>query len=160
VRSPWRQCDEHFAPWAAQVQCITHFLRLPIEDDFLDQLEDSERGAALPPKAAAGKGDGGANGGLPPDQAPPMRIPFAKERNPIMSQVQSHSCCHKTGDPYHRDPLQQHIAQINVSTGTPERGGRPTFGRACLPYNTNSVDPANNSIWRADSLTFYPYPHF
>jgi hypothetical protein len=73
------------------VQCITHFLRLPIEDDFLDQLEDSENGAALPPEATAGGEDDGPSGGPPPHQAPPMKIPFVNERNAVMSQVGSHT---------------------------------------------------------------------
>ena len=64
----------------AQVQCITHFLQLPIEDDLLADLE---------PDAPAGQplaGDGAAAA-----SAPDAPIPFADAGNPVMAQARSTS---------------------------------------------------------------------
>ena len=67
---------------SAQVQCITHFLKLPIEDDFLDQLEDADRGAAAVNNAAGqGKAEGASS------RVPQGQIPFKDQRNPVMAQV-------------------------------------------------------------------------
>ena len=64
----------------AQVQCITHFLQLPIEDDLLADLE---------PGAPAGQplaGDGAAAA-----RAGDAPIPFADAGNPVMAQARSTS---------------------------------------------------------------------
>ena len=60
------------------MQCITHFLKLPIEDDFLDQLEDPERGAAA-------SGQEKANGAA--GKLSHAKIPFAEQGNPVTAQV-------------------------------------------------------------------------
>ena len=61
-----------------QVQCITHFLKLPIEDDFLDQLEEPEKGAAASTvdKASGMSGKAGQ-----------AKLPFAEQGNPVTAQV-------------------------------------------------------------------------
>ena len=61
-----------------QVQCITHFLKLPIEDDFLDQLEDPERGATASGQEKANGTAAKSNG---------AKIPFAEQGNPVTAQV-------------------------------------------------------------------------
>lgn len=55
---------------------MIHFLKLPIEDDYMDQLEDPERMLSItPPGEAAGQSTE-----LP-------QIPFADQGNPVMAQV-------------------------------------------------------------------------
>lgn len=75
----WADIAEHVGT-KSQVQCILHFLQLPIEDEFLDELEDRERQPAGVARFAqdADKQDGAA-------QDTP--IPFADTGNPILSQV-------------------------------------------------------------------------
>ena len=65
----------------AQVQCILHFLQLPIEDQFIDELE---QGAA--PQSASGKAAGTA---AAVDGETDTEIPFMDTSNPIMAQVRS-----------------------------------------------------------------------
>ena len=59
---------------ALQVQCVMHFLRLPIEDDLVELQPQQPIGMAV-------KGSGPA---LAPTAQP---IPFADTNNPIMAQV-------------------------------------------------------------------------
>lgn len=59
----------------AQMQCITHFLQLPIEDQFLGDLEKEPVLHAVPPE------------GSQPAAAEEERIPFADSKNPVMAQV-------------------------------------------------------------------------
>jgi len=66
--------------FTAQAQCITHFLRLNIEDDFLDELEHSGRDGDAAPGGVVESGAAGQ----------PVKMPFADDRNPIMSLV----CCY------------------------------------------------------------------
>ena len=72
-----------------QVQCITHFLRLPIEDEFLDHLEDPPRGGhALPPEANPQSSNASVATGAPDDDATGAEpIPFADQGNPVMAQA-------------------------------------------------------------------------
>ena len=64
----------------AQVQCITHFLQLPIEDDLLADLAP----AAPSGQPLAGDGAAAASAGDAP-------IPFADAGNPVMAQARSTS---------------------------------------------------------------------
>lgn len=64
-----------------QVQCITHFLKLPIEDDFLDQLEEPERVNVPPNLNNQEKSD------LGPNRQITSQIPFMDQGNPVMAQV-------------------------------------------------------------------------
>ena len=59
---------------ALQVQCVVHFLQLPIEDDL----------AELQPQQPVGMAVKGSGPALAPAEQP---IPFADTSNPIMAQV-------------------------------------------------------------------------
>lgn len=63
-KDDWNKVCEHVGS-RTQDECILHFLRLPIEDPY---LEDPEAGGALGPLAY-------------------QPIPFSKAGNPIMSTV-------------------------------------------------------------------------
>lgn len=75
----WADIAEHVGT-KSQVQCILHFLQLPIEDEFLDELEDRDRQPPGVNRSAqdADKQDGAAQDTL---------IPFADTGNPVLSQV-------------------------------------------------------------------------
>ena len=73
----WGEIADHVGT-KSQVQCILHFLQLPIEDDYLDQLEEQ----ALKPAAGAVADD--SNGQPALEEGP---IPFADTGNPILSQA-------------------------------------------------------------------------
>lgn len=88
--STQRACD-----WAcAQVQCITHFLQLPIEDEFLADLAPAAQpgiglGLPNPGRPIAGEGAGrsrAGDGGATPEAAAEL-IPFADAGNPVMAQA-------------------------------------------------------------------------
>ena len=78
----WHEVSEHVGT-KSQLQCIHHFLGLPIEDAFLDELEGQIQDRTLysdrQGAGGGGKGGGGA-GSLDP-------IPFADTGNPVMAQV-------------------------------------------------------------------------
>ena len=62
-----------------QVQCITHFLQLPIEDEFLaDLAPDTRPGRPVAEEGAA-----------PPAAPVDDPIPFADTGNPVMAQARS-----------------------------------------------------------------------
>ncbi len=75
----WADIAEHVGT-KSQVQCILHFLQLPIEDEFLDELESRDRQPAGVTRSTqdADKPDGAAQDTL---------IPFADTGNPVLSQV-------------------------------------------------------------------------
>ena len=68
----WGDIADHVGS-KSQVQCILHFLQLPIEDEFLDELEDRGRKPQGVQPGANAEG--------------PDFIPFADTGNPILSQV-------------------------------------------------------------------------
>ena len=75
----WADIAEHVGT-KSQVQCILHFLQLPIEDEFLDELEDRGRkpqGVDGPNEQVEGQ----------TREAGDNLIPFADTGNPILSQV-------------------------------------------------------------------------
>ena len=79
-RDRWADIAEHVGT-KSQVQCILHFLQLPIEDEYLDELEERGRqpqGIAGPEADGSDKTLGAAQDGL---------IAFADTGNPILSQV-------------------------------------------------------------------------
>lgn len=78
-RDRWADIAEHVGT-KSQVQCILHFLQLPIEDEFLDELEDRGRKpqGVNGPAHDADQQDGAAQQDL---------IPFADTGNPVLSQV-------------------------------------------------------------------------
>ena len=67
------------------MQCITHFLQLPIEDEFLADLAP----AAQPgrPIAEEGAGRNRAGDSSAPPEAAAELIPFADAGNPVMAQA-------------------------------------------------------------------------
>ena len=66
------------------MQCITHFLQLPIEDEFLADLAP----AAQPGRPIAEEGAGHRAGGSgAPAEAAAELIPFADAGNPVMAQA-------------------------------------------------------------------------
>lgn len=76
----WGDIADHVGT-KSQVQCILHFLQLPIEDEFLDELEDrgsKSQGVQGPSQQPGGGQKGPATNDL---------IPFADTGNPILSQV-------------------------------------------------------------------------
>lgn len=76
----WGDIADHVGT-KSQVQCILHFLQLPIEDEFLDELDDRGRksqGVQGPSQHPGGGQEGTAANDL---------IPFADTGNPILSQV-------------------------------------------------------------------------
>lgn len=75
----WGEIADHVGT-KSQVQCILHFLQLPIEDDYLDQLE------AQPLRPAGTGVNNGSNEQAATEEAP---IPFADTGNPILSQASS-----------------------------------------------------------------------
>ena len=78
-------CESHACIWpCAQVQCITHFLQLPIEDEFLADLAPAAQpGRPIAEEGAGSRvGDDGAPGG-----AATELIPFADAGNPVMAQA-------------------------------------------------------------------------
>lgn len=83
----WADIAEHVGT-KSQVQCILHFLQLPIEDEFLDELEDKGRkpqGINGPSEEAGPRQESAATDDL---------IPFADTGNPILSQVRLlRKCC-------------------------------------------------------------------
>ena len=76
----WGDIADHVGT-KSQVQCILHFLQLPIEDEFLDELEDRGRNTQGVPGPSQQPG-GGQEGTAANDL-----IPFADTGNPILSQV-------------------------------------------------------------------------
>lgn len=78
-KDKWAEIADHVGT-KSQVQCIMHFLQLPIEDNYLDQLEDQ----VLQPAGTASAEQ--SNGRPLEDQA---LIPFADTGNPILSQASS-----------------------------------------------------------------------
>lgn len=78
-KDKWGEIADHVGT-KSQVQCIMQFLQLPIEDNYLDQLEDQ----VLQPAGAASADQD--NGQAVEDQA---LIPFADTGNPILSQASS-----------------------------------------------------------------------
>jgi hypothetical protein len=85
----WPAVAEHVGTHSV-LECITHFLQLPIEDDFLDELErrDSQRGAA---PANEGGSAAGAEAGWRRIEDRIGRVPLAGNgsghANPVMSMV-------------------------------------------------------------------------
>ena len=75
----WADIAEHVGT-KSQVQCILHFLQLPIEDEFLDELEDRDRQPAGATRSAQ---DADKQDGVVQD----ILIPFADTGNPVLSQV-------------------------------------------------------------------------
>lgn len=78
-KDAWGDIAEHVGT-KSQVQCILHFLQLPIEDEFLDELEDKGRKpqGVDGPAHAADKQDSLALEEL---------VPFADTGNPVLSQA-------------------------------------------------------------------------
>ena len=79
-KDQWGDIADHVGT-KSQVQCILHFLQLPIEDEFLDELED--RGRKLQGVHGPSQQPGDSQEGTPATDL----IPFADTGNPILSQV-------------------------------------------------------------------------
>ena len=78
----WADIAEHVGT-KSQVQCILHFLQLPIEDEFLDELENKGRkpqGVEGPAPDSHHQHDAASQDGP---------IPFADTGNPVLSQVEA-----------------------------------------------------------------------
>jgi hypothetical protein len=84
----WPKVADHVGTHTV-LECITHFLQLPIEDDFLDELE---KRAAQPPGSGGvgGEGGGAAQQGEAADSRI-GRVPLAGSEgvaaNPVLSLV-------------------------------------------------------------------------
>lgn len=76
----WADIADHVGT-KSQVQCILHFLQLPIEDEFLDELEDKGR------KAQGMQGPSQQLDNSPGGTPGIDLIPFADTGNPVLSQV-------------------------------------------------------------------------
>ena len=91
-----------------QDECILHFLRLPIEDPYLEDPEHGTKG---------GIGGGSSTGTLGPLAYQP--IPFSQAGNPIMSTV---AFLASVVDPRVASAgakaAMEEFAKIKVSTGT------------------------------------------
>jgi len=92
----WPKIADHVGPHSV-LECITHFLQLPIEDDFLDELEHraalqlssvSDRAA----QQLSGGGEGAGGGGQQQEEEEGIgRVPLGgvdgAHGNPVMSMV-------------------------------------------------------------------------
>lgn len=93
----WLKVADHVGTHS-MLECMTHFLQLPIEDDFLDEIE---RGAAALP-GASDHGNGGGGAQSVEEVAAIGHVPLAgtaaAPANPLMSAVStaglvSCACC-------------------------------------------------------------------
>ncbi|GMH38909.1 hypothetical protein BSKO_06807 [Bryopsis sp. KO-2023] len=71
----WMEVAEHVGT-KSQLQCIMHFLQLPIEDQFVEQMASASQPPTIPPE----------NGGSREELEEEV-IPFADASNPVMAQV-------------------------------------------------------------------------
>ncbi|XWS15153.1 hypothetical protein CRYUN_Cryun35bG0069800 [Craigia yunnanensis] len=87
----WNEIAEHIGT-KSKAQCILHFLRLPMEDGLLENMEVP----SMPKSMIVSNGDGqrlhsNMNGSLPgpnlQDADSESRLPFANSKNPIMAMV-------------------------------------------------------------------------
>ncbi|XP_022748846.1 SWI/SNF complex subunit SWI3C-like isoform X2 [Durio zibethinus] len=87
----WNEIAEHVGT-KSKAQCILHFLRLPMEDGILENVEIP----SMPKLVIVSKGDGqrlhsNMNGSLPGptlrDADSESRLPFANTGNPVMAMV-------------------------------------------------------------------------
>eukprot|EP00803_Ostreobium_quekettii_P007065 evm.model.scf_1407.2 EVM.evm.TU.scf_1407.2 scf_1407:7799-21268(+) len=76
----WSEVAEHIGS-KSQLQCIMHFLQLPIEDEYLDDMGDAS-GTTL--ATANGEADHADAASLEGEEEP---IPFADAKNPVLAQV-------------------------------------------------------------------------
>ncbi|MQL72781.1 hypothetical protein Taro_005132 [Colocasia esculenta] len=94
----WNEIAEHVGT-KSKAQCILHFIRLPMEDGLLENIE-------LPCKTASSDTSKGKCNGVPnsngngynsgvclPDFSSSNRLPFANSGNPLMSLVRLYSLC-------------------------------------------------------------------
>ncbi|XP_022768132.1 SWI/SNF complex subunit SWI3C-like isoform X5 [Durio zibethinus] len=90
----WNEIAEHVGT-KSKAQCILHFLRLPMEDGLLENMEVP----SMPESAIVSNGDGrgrlhsNMNGSLPgsslQDADSERRLPFANSGNPVMAMSNS-----------------------------------------------------------------------
>ncbi|XWS23702.1 hypothetical protein CRYUN_Cryun28dG0037700 [Craigia yunnanensis] len=87
----WNEIAEHVGT-KSKAQCILHFLRLPMEDGLLENMEVP----SMPKSRIVSNGDGrrlhsNMNGSLPgpslQDADSESRLPFANSGNPVMAMV-------------------------------------------------------------------------
>ncbi|CAL4911345.1 unnamed protein product [Urochloa decumbens] len=74
----------------SKAQCIQHFIRLPVEDGLLENIEVPE--ASLPSRMQSNgflhsDSNGSSSGCLPQSSQPGNQIPFINSANPVMSLV-------------------------------------------------------------------------
>ncbi|KAF8658134.1 hypothetical protein HU200_059602 [Digitaria exilis] len=74
----------------SKAQCIHHFIRLPVEDGLLENIEVPE--ASLPSRMQSNgflhsDSNGSTSGCLPQSSQPGSQIPFINSANPVMSLV-------------------------------------------------------------------------
>ncbi|KAM7255759.1 hypothetical protein ACFE04_011500 [Oxalis oulophora] len=88
----WNEIAEHVGS-KSKAQCITHFLRLPIEDSLLDKVEvpSISRATNLPNGDDHGRVHSNSNGDISVSRLQEAelesRLPFANSGNPVMSLV-------------------------------------------------------------------------
>lgn len=73
----WMEVAEHVGT-KSQLQCIMHFLQMPIEDQFMDQMASGTTQSVLP-------GEDEEKSEIEAD--PKDAIPFSDANNPVMAQV-------------------------------------------------------------------------
>lgn len=79
----WTEVAEHVGT-KSQLQCIMHFLQMPIEDQFMDQMASGTTQNVLPEENEE-KSD--------TDAERKDAIPFADANNPVMAQVYNSRQC-------------------------------------------------------------------
>ncbi|XP_062204066.1 SWI/SNF complex subunit SWI3C homolog isoform X2 [Phragmites australis] len=85
----WNHIAEHVGT-KSKAQCIHHFIRLPVEDGWLENIEVPE--ASLPFRMQSNgflhsDSNGSTSGCFPQSSQPRNQIPFINSANPVMSLV-------------------------------------------------------------------------
>ncbi|XP_062202466.1 SWI/SNF complex subunit SWI3C homolog [Phragmites australis] len=85
----WNHIAEHVGT-KSKAQCIHHFIRLPVEDGWLENIKVPE--ASLPSRMQSNgilhsDSNGGTSGCIPHSRQPGNQIPFINSSNPVMSLV-------------------------------------------------------------------------
>lgn len=88
----WNDIAEHVGT-KSKAQCILHFVRLPMEDGLLENIEVPYTAVSSDVSKEDGRGkansnlNGDSEGGCPEDQDSKDRLPFANSGNPVMALV-------------------------------------------------------------------------
>lgn len=144
----WALVSEHVRTHPV-LECITHFLQLPIEDDFLDELEARARGGGTARMGDAAQQDQtGAAEGAGYGPAVVGRVPLEgieeAPSNPVVSSVagaQSWGACKA-----HRKALPSHALRLALCG--PGRHVAQPSPPPCLVAGCSDVSFAGTPHWR------------